>query len=249
MSKLQNKVAVITGGNSGIGKATAQAFINEGASLVIFGRNQQTMDQAVQELGPKAIGVQGDVANPDDLKNLFEVTKNTFGNIDILFVNAGVAPFVPFENADEDHFDYVMNVNVKGAYFTVQYALSILNDDASIILTSSVVNATGFPNMSVYSASKAAVRSFARTMSTELVERGIRVNVISPGPIETPLFDRTGLTQEEIAGFSQMIQGQVPLKRFGKPEEIATAAVFLASSDSSYVVGSEIVVDGGMTQV
>lgn len=249
MSKLQNKVAVITGGNSGIGKATAQAFINEGASLVIFGRNQQTMDQAVQELGPKAIGVQGDVANSDDLKNLFKVTKNAFGNIDILFVNAGVAPFIPFENADEDHFDHVMNINVKGAYFTVQNALSILNEGASIILTSSVVNATGFPNMSVYSASKAAVRSFARTMSTELVGRGIRVNVISPGPIETPLFDRVGLTQEQLEDFSQTIQEQVPLKRFGQPEEIANAAVFLASSDSSYVVGSEIVVDGGMTQV
>lgn len=249
MGRLENKVAVITGGNSGIGKATAQRFVEEGAKVVIFGRNLDTLNQAAAEIGANCLPVQGDVTDAHDLKNLYQSVLNQYGKINVLFANAGVAPFVPLEQVDEQHFDQVMNINVKGVYFTVKHALTAMADGASVILNSSIVNATGYPNLSVYSASKAAVRSFARTFSAELASRKIRVNVISPGATETPLFAHTGLTPEELQGFAQSISSQVPLRRFGSPHEIAEAVVFMASDESSYMVGAEMVVDGGLTQV
>lgn len=247
--KLNNKVAVITGGNSGIGLATAQAFIQEGAKVTIFGRNAQTLDEAVKTLGEKAIAVQGDVTNWDNLETLFTTTKNTFGSVDVLFINAGLAQFAPIEATSEELFDRVMDVDFKGAYFTIQKALPYLNDGASIILTTSGTNAMGMPGTSVYAASKAALRSLARTLSAELIGRGIRVNAVSPGPIETPIYGRMGMSQEQVEGLGQSIIQQVPMQRFGKSEEIASAVLFLASADSTYILGSELVVDGGLTQL
>lgn len=247
--KLNSKVAVITGGNSGIGLATAQAFIQEGASVTIFGRNPQTLDEAVKTLGEKAIAVQGDVTNWDNLETLFTTTKNTFGGVDVLFINAGLAQFAPIEATSEELFDHIMDVDFKGAYFTIQKALPYLNDGASIILTTSGTNVMGMPGTSVYAASKAALRSLARTLSAELIGRGIRVNAISPGSIETPIYGRMGMSQAQVEGLGQSIIQQVPMQRFGKSEEIASAVVFLASADSSYVLGTELVVDGGLTQL
>ncbi len=249
MGKLNGKVAVVTGGNSGIGLATARAFINEGAKVVIFGRSQASLDSAVGELGENAIAVQGDVSNLSDLDRLFATTQETFGNVDIVFANAGVAPVMPLSIATEEHFEQVMNINVKGVYFTVQKALPVLNDGASIILNTSIVNEKGFPNFTVYSASKAAVRSFARTLSAELAERGIRVNAVSPGMVETPIFGKMGLSQEEASQFGESVVQQIPMHRVGRPEEIANAVLFLASDDSSYVLGTELPVDGGIAQL
>jgi NAD(P)-dependent dehydrogenase (short-subunit alcohol dehydrogenase family) len=249
MAKLTGKVAVITGGNSGIGLATAQAFIQEGAKVSIFGRNAQTLDEAAKALGEKAIAVQGDVTNQENLETLFTTTQNAFGKVDVLFINAGVAQFAPIEATTEEIFDHIMDVDLKGAYFTIQKALPYLNDGASIILTTSGSNMMGMPNTSVYAASKAALRSLARTLSAELIGRGIRVNAVSPGPIETPIYGRMGMSQEQIDGMGQSIIQQVPMRRFGKSEEVASAVLFLASSDSSYVLGTELVVDGGLTQI
>jgi NAD(P)-dependent dehydrogenase (short-subunit alcohol dehydrogenase family) len=247
--KFNNKVAVITGGNSGIGLATAQNFIQEGAKVVIVGRNQDSVNEAVKSLGNGAIGIQGDVSNLDDLDRLYTIVRDRALKIDILVVNAGVAPFRPVERVDEAHFDKIMDVNVKGAYFTVQKALPILNEGASIVLVASSATAIGLPGTSVYSASKAALRSFARTLSAELVGRGIRVNTVSPGPVETPLFGKTELSPEAIEEVGETILNQVPMKRMAQSEEIAKTIAFLASSDSSYVLGAELFVDGGMAQV
>jgi NAD(P)-dependent dehydrogenase (short-subunit alcohol dehydrogenase family) len=247
--KLNNKIAVITGGNSGIGLATAQAFIQQGAKVAIFGRNAETLESARQALGEKAIAVQGDVTNLDNLETLFTTTKNTFGGVDVLFINAGLAEFAPIEAVSEKTFDHIMDVDFKGAYFTIQKALPYLNDGASIILTTSGTNVMGMPGTSVYAASKAALRSLARTLSAELVGRGIRVNAVSPGPIETPIYGRMGMTQEQAQELGQSVIQQVPMRRFGKSEEVASAVVFLASADSSYVLGTELVVDGGLTQL
>lgn len=249
MRKLEGKVAVITGGNSGIGLATAQEFVTEGGKVVIFGRNQQTLDESAQRLNGSSLAVQGDVSNLADLDRLFAETESSFGKIDILFVNAGVAQFAPVDAVSESFFDGLMNVNVKGAYFTVQKALPYLNDNASIILTTSVANQLGMVGGSVYSATKAAVRSLARSLSAELNSRGIRVNAVSPGPIETPIFGRMGMSEEEIKGFGQAMIEQVPMRRLGDAEEIAKAVTFLASADSSYMMGAELVVDGGMSQL
>lgn len=249
MAQLSGKVAVVTGGNSGIGLSTAQAFIDQGASVVIFGRNQETLDRAVETLGPDAVGVQGDVTRIEDLDRLFSVAKDRFGRIDILFANAGFGEFAPVDATTEEQYDRMFDVNVKGSFFTVQRALPHLNDGASIVLTTSVVNVAGMPNMSVYAATKAAVRSLARTLSADLLDRGIRVNAVSPGPIETPFFGNTGLPQEAIDGFAEQIANQVPLKRFGQPNEIADAVVFLASGASAFMVGSELPVDGGLSQL
>lgn len=246
--KLENKVAVVTGGNSGIGLATAKAFKDEGAKVVIFGRNQETLDSAAQELGD-VLAVQGDVTNLADLDRLYAETVEKYGKIDVLFANAGVGKMAPVGAVDEAFFDQISNINFKGAYFTVQKAIDHLNDGASVVLTTSIVNEMGMDAFSVYSATKAAVRSLARSFSGELISRGIRVNAVSPGPIETPIFNRMGLSQQEIEGFGASILSTHPMQRFGKPEEIASAAVFLASDDSSYVLGAELVVDGGMSQI
>jgi NAD(P)-dependent dehydrogenase (short-subunit alcohol dehydrogenase family) len=243
MEKLKGKVAVITGGSSGIGLATVKRFVEEGAYVFITGRRQAELDAAVREIGANVAGVQGDVANLADLDRLYATVGRQKGRMDVLFANAGVVEFVPLSSITEEHFDRVFNINVRGVLFTVQKALPLFNDGGSIILTSSGVSIKGFAAASVYSATKAAVRSFARCWTTDLKERRIRVNVISPGPIETPMFAQ--VPQEEIT----RITSTVPMGRMGKPDEIASAAVFLASDESSYVTGIELFVDGGVAQV
>ncbi len=247
--KLEHKVAVITGGNSGIGLSIAREFVNQGADVVIFGRSEASLERATHEIGNGTLAVRGDVTSLTDLDRLFESTVEKFGKIDVLVVNAGVVRPTPIDQIDEDNFDYHANINFKGAFFTVQRALPHLNDGASLILNSSIANAVGMPGMSVYGATKAAVRSLARTLTAELAPRGIRVNTLSPGAIETPLWGRTGLSDSELKELSAGIGAQVPLGRFGSSEEMAKAALFLASEDSSYVAGAELVADGGMTQV
>jgi NAD(P)-dependent dehydrogenase (short-subunit alcohol dehydrogenase family) len=249
MGKLTGKTAVITGGNSGIGLATAKAFVDEGAKVVLFGRDAATLDRAVTALGPTATGVQGDVTSAEDLTRLFDTVKRQHGGVDILFANAGVAEFVPISAMTAEHFDKLFDINVKGVLHTVVKAQAVLRDGASIVLTTSGANEIGMPGTSVYSATKAAVRSFARTLSAELIGRGIRVNAVSPGPVATPIFGRMGMNEEQMRGLESQMASQVPLKRVADPSEIARAVLFLASSDSSYVVGAELVVDGGLTQL
>jgi len=247
--KLEGKVAVITGGNSGIGLATAKRFQEEGARVAIAGRSKKTLDEAVKTIGNGVVAVQADVAKLADVDKLYAEVSKKLGKIDVLFVNAGVAKFAPFAETSESLYDEQFDINTKGAYFTIQKAIPFLNDGASIILNTSVVDDLGSPNTSAYAATKAALRSFARTAAAELVGRGIRVNTVAPGPIVTPIFGRTGLPQEAIDDFAKGVLTQVPMKRFGQPEEVAGAVAFLASQDASYITGVEINVDGGMGQV
>ena len=249
MLKLAGKTAIITGGNSGIGLATAHAFVREGARVILFGRSRQTLDAAVDSLEGKAISVQGDVKNMADLDRLHQVARDNFGGLDILFVNAGIAQAAPLEATLEELFDEVMGINFKGAYFSIQKVLPLLNDNASIVLNTSGTHVMGIPTISVYSASKAALRSLARTLSAELVGRGIRVNAISPGPVETPIHHRFNLPKAEAEKLGSLLKERISMQRFGKPEEIANAVVFLASSDASFVLGAELDVDGGFTQL
>lgn len=249
MKRLEGKVAVVTGGNSGIGLASAKRLQEEGARVAIAGRSKKTLDEAVKTIGNGVLAVQTDVANLADIDKLYTEVSKKLGKIDVLFVNAGVAKFAPFEQTSESLFDENFSINTRGAFFTIQKALPYLNDGASIILNSSVANATGMPGTSAYSATKAALRSFARTTAAELAGRGIRVNVVSPGPIVTPIFGRTGLPKEAVDEFAKEVIATVPLKRFGQPEEVAGAVAFLASSDASYITGVELNVDGGLGQV
>lgn len=249
MSKFAGKVAVVTGGNSGVGLATAKKFAAEGAKVVISGRDQTTLDAAAREIGGDILVVKADVTSLSDLDRLFTETKTKFGGIDVLFVNAGVAKFAPLADTNESLFDEIVDINLKGAFFTVQNALPLLNDNASIIFTTTTAHQLGLHSSSVYAASKAAVRSFARTLSAELIDRGIRVNAVAPGPIETPIHRRTGLPTEAVQEMAAGILGRVPMKGFGSPEEVANAVLFLASPESSYVLGVEIAVDGGMAQL
>jgi NAD(P)-dependent dehydrogenase (short-subunit alcohol dehydrogenase family) len=249
MKRLEGKVAVVTGGNSGIGLATAKQFRDEGAHVAISGRSQKTLDEAAKELGKDALVVQADVSKLGDTEKFFPAVEKRFGKIDVLFVNAGIAKFVPVDQVSEEQYDEIFDINAKGAYFTVRRALPYLNDGASIILNTSVVSHKGFPAASVYSGTKAAMRSFTRTLAAELAARNIRVNAVAPGPIETPIFERTGLSKEERDDFAKNAIAAVPLKRFGKPEEVATTVAFLASKDASYITGVELDVDGGMGQV
>ena len=249
--KLHKKIAVITGGNSGIGLATAREFKANGAKVVIFGRSRETLDQAAAWLGSDVLAVQGDVRNPDDLDCLFAETVARFGRIDVLMANAGIAKFAPVAVMSEALFDELNDVLYKGVFFTVQKALPHLNDGASVILTGSAdSDKLGRIGTSVYSAAKAAVRTLARSMSVELLPRRIRVNVVSPGMTDTPIITREGgmpgATPEQIA---EVITKTIPLRRRAKPEEIAKAILFMASDDSSYCVGSELMVDGGLTQL
>jgi len=249
LGKLEGKIALVTGGNSGIGLATAKQFVNEGAYVFITGRRDPELGAAVKEIGRNVSGVQGDVSNLDDLDRLFVQIKREKGKLDIVFANAGVARFARLGTITEEFYDSIFNINVKGLLFTVQKALPLLPDGASIILNSSIVGSKGLSMNSVYSATKAAVRSFARTWTTDLKDRRIRVNAVSPGSIDTPgLSDLLG-SSETGQQRLQMIRNTVPLGRLGTPDEIAKAVVFLASDDSSYVTGIELFVDGGFAQV
>ena len=248
-NKLKGKVAVITGGNSGIGLATAKLFRDEGATVVITGRRMEAVEAAVKEIGGKTFGFTSDTSDLKAIRDLYSIVSSQVGKIDILFLNAGMAKFGPVDSVDEATFDEMLNVNLKGLFFNIQHALPVLNDHASIVLNTTVGDQKGFPGTSVYSATKAAVRSLARTLSAELVHRGIRVNAVAPGPIETPLFGKLGVPAEGIPGMMEGFREVVPMKRFGRAEEVAKAALFLGSEDSSYVLGAELMVDGGMTQL
>ena len=249
MGKLEGKIALITGGNSGIGLATAKQFVNEGAYVFITGRRDPELAAAVREIGRHVTGVRGDVSNLGDLDRLFTQIRREKGTLDIVFANAGAATYAHFGTITEEHYDSIFNINVKGLLFTVQKALPLLPDGASIILSASIVATKGLPANSVYSATKAAVRSFARTWTTDLKDRRIRVNAVSPGPIDTPglndLVASTGAGEQRL----KMLSNSVPLGRLGTPNEIAKAVVFLASDDSSYITGTELFVDGGFAQV
>jgi NAD(P)-dependent dehydrogenase (short-subunit alcohol dehydrogenase family) len=241
--KLSGKVAVITGGTEGIGFATAQLFANEGAHVFITGRRQKELDEAVTAIGHNVTGIQGDVTNLADLDRLYEVVAKVKGQIDIILANAGYGEFVPLGKITEEHFDKLFNVNVKGALFTVQKGLPLLKDGGSIIITGSVAGSKGTPAFGVYGATKAAVRSFVRTWTSDLKDRRIRSNVLSPGPINTPLMSR------QPADVIARIASTVPMGRIGESEEVAKAALFLASDDSSFVTGIELFVDGGRAQI
>jgi NAD(P)-dependent dehydrogenase (short-subunit alcohol dehydrogenase family) len=247
--RLEGKVALITGGTSGIGLATAKQFVDEGASVYITGRRDKELAAAVKEVGKNVTGIQGDVSNLGDLDRLFAQIKREKGKLDIVFANAGVAKFAAFGTITEELYDWTFDINVKGLLFTVQKALPLLPDGASIILNSSVVGSKGLPINSVYSATKAAIRSFARTWTTDLKDRRIRVNAVSPGSIDTP--GLSGLLGSSETGQQRlkMISNNVPLGRLGTPDEIAKAVVFLASDDASFVTGAELFVDGGFAQV
>lgn len=249
MSKLTGKVAVITGGNSGMGLATARLFAAEGAQVIITGRRQKDLDEAVASIGSNIEGIQGDISKLEDLDRLHDHLKAKYGRVDIIFANAGLGQFVPFGSVTEEHFDLTFGVNVRGTFFTVQKLLPLVPDGGSIILNTSIAANSGMEAFSVYSASKAAVRSFARSWTNDLKERKIRVNALSPGPIDTPIFGKAGLNEEQVAGFKEGIKQQVPLGRVGHVDEIAKPALFLASDDSSYITGIELTVDGGMSQI
>jgi NAD(P)-dependent dehydrogenase (short-subunit alcohol dehydrogenase family) len=247
MQKLKNKVAVITGGGSGIGLATAKRFITEGAKVAITGRSQKTLDKAIKELGNDAVlAVQGDVSNLNDLVRIYNSIESKFGKIDIIVVNAGVYVIGPLTEFTEEMFDKVSDINFKGAFFTVQKALPVLNNGASVILISSTVNGKGIPNHAAYSATKAAIRSLARSFSAELLDRKIRVNTISPGPIDTPVFDSVTGSAEESKAMAEAMGNFTPLKRLGSPNEIASAAIYLASDESAFMLGTEMLLDGGL---
>ncbi len=247
--RLDGKTAVVTGGNSGIGLAIAHALKAAGARVALTGRRADETAAAAREVGGGTLGIVGDVADLADLDRLFAEVRERLGTIDVLVANAGLGIVRPLGETTEADYDHMMDVNAKGTFFTVQKALPHLNDGASIVLTGSIAAHAGMPGFSVYSATKAAIRSFARTFAAELAPRGIRVNVLSPGPIATPIFDKMGLEKAQVDAFAEHIGTQVPLGRFGRPDEMAQAALFLASPASSYVTGADLQADGGLTQV
>jgi NAD(P)-dependent dehydrogenase (short-subunit alcohol dehydrogenase family) len=249
MGKLDGKIALITGGSTGIGLATAKLFQEEGAQVIVTGRNQDAIRAAAKELGSSAVAISSDTSKLAEISRLIETIRQRFGRIDILFANAGIARFQPFGEIEESFFDDHFNTNVKGLYFTIQTALSLIPSGGSILITASVVSKKGFPGSSVYAATKAAVRSFGRTLATELAPRGIRVNTLSPGPVATPLFDKMGLAEEAIGQMQARMADHTALKRMGTSEEIARAALFLSSSDASLIVGAELFADGGLAEL
>src|SRR5262245_14529112 len=247
--RFKDKVAVVTGGNSGIGLATAKAFLREGAKVAITGRSESTLKAAQEELGPEVLVIRADMSRLPEIDAGMQRIKEKFGRIDVLFVNAGIGRFVPFEEVTEEFFDQTMATNLKGAFFTVQKAVPLLSRGSAVVLNASINAHLGFPGSTVYGASKAAVVNLARTLSADLLGRGVRVNAVSPGPVSTPIFDRMGLRKEEASQMKEQITEKVPLKRFGKPDEIAAAVLYLASTESAFVVGTELVVDGGFIEL
>lgn len=249
MSRLKNKVVLITGGNSGIGLATAQLFVMEGAKVAITARRQEAVDNYNANASADTFAILADASKPTDNAKVFNAISERFGKLDVLFLNAGIAVPTPIDNVNADHYNTHWDTNFRGPIFTVQAALPYLNEGSSIIFNTSISNVKGMAGMGVYAATKAGLRSLVRTLTVELAGRKIRVNAVSPGPIGTPIYDKMGLTEEEKNGFAAGIQSQVPLGRFGEPNEVANAVLFLASEESSYVSGAEIPVDGGMAQV
>ena len=249
MTKLSGKVALITGGNSGIGLATAKLFVEEGARVAITSRRQEAVDEYNANASEDTFAVLADASKPEDNQSVFQQVAEKFGKIDILFLNAGIGKPAPINVMPQELYDSLWDTNFKGPFFTTQAALEYLNDNASIIYNTSIANVKGMPGMSVYGATKAGLRSLVRTLTVELAERGIRVNALSPGPVETPIWNKMEIPEEAQKEFGAQILQQVPLGRMGRPEEIANAALFLASDDSSYVNGIELPVDGGMAQV
>lgn len=249
MGKLDNKVALVTGGTSGIGLATAKRFAAEGAQVYVTGRRQKELDAAVKEVGHGTVGVQGDVSRLADLDRLFDTIKTQKGRLDTVFANAGGGDFGPLGMLTEEHFDKMFNNNVKGTVFTVQKALPLMPEGSTIVLMASVAGVKGMPAFSIYSGAKAAVRNFARGWAVDLKDRKIRVNAVSPGLIPTPGYNTMGLTNEQIGGFVTSMLPVIPQNRAGTPDDVAKAVVFLASDDSSYVNGTELFVDGGMAQI
>jgi NAD(P)-dependent dehydrogenase (short-subunit alcohol dehydrogenase family) len=246
--KLKNKIAVITGGNSGIGLATAHEFKAQGARVIIIGRKPDAVAAAAREVGGDTLGLVADVSRVTDLEKVFATIRDQVGHVDILFANAGIAKFLPIADVTEEFFVEHMSINVKGAYFTAQKALPLLSEGASVIFTSSTVAHFGMPGSSVYSMTKVALINLAKTLAIELAGRKIRVNVVSPGPIATPIFGKMGLPEAAANEMGGAILAQVPLGRFGEASEIAKAVAYLASSDAAFVTGTELLVDGGMAQ-
>lgn len=249
MQRFKNKFALITGGTNGMGFATAQQFINEGGNVIITGRSAETVDKAVEKLGANAFGIVSNAGNMKDIFLLQEQVKQYTENIDLLFVNAGYGTFAPIEYVDEAHFDELFNMLVKGTFFTVQQIAPLMKKGSAIILNTSVVTEMGMQNFSVYSAAKSAVQSFIKTFASEFTEKGIRVNGISPGYIKTNGFNNTGLSPEQIEGAVQSIIPTIPFKRFGEPSEIASAVLFLASQEASYIHGTELTMDAGISVI
>lgn len=247
--RFKDKVAVVTGGNSGIGLATARAFLREGAKVAITGRSDATLKTAQKDLGPDVLVIRADASRVAETAAAMDRIKERFGRIDALFVNAGIGKFVPFEEVTEAFFDETMATNLKGVFFTVQKAVPLLSRGAAVVLNASINAHLGMPGSTVYGASKAAVVNLAKTLSADLLPRGVRVNVVSPGPVTTPILDRMGMPEDQTRQLKDQITQRVPLKRFGQPDEIAAAVLYLASSESAFVVGTELVVDGGMTQL
>lgn len=243
------KVALVTGGNSGIGLATALAFSKAGARVVITGRDLSTLDTAAAQLGHDAVAVKNDAGSVVDGAKLVALMRQKGLRLDAVFINAGLAKLVPFEAVSEEMWDAAFNTNVKGPYFLIKDLLPILNPGAAIVLNGSINAHIGMPNSSVYAASKAALISLAKTLSSELLSKGVRVNVVSPGPVSTPLYGRLGLPDKQLSDAAANIQAQIPLKRFGTPDEIASAVLYLASPESAFIVGTELVADGGMSQL
>lgn len=247
--KLSNKIALITGGTSGIGLEAARLFHNEGAHVIIVGRDPARLQSVTQELGSNVTAFQGDVKKLSDIESVVGKIRKQFGRIDVLFANAGMGIASPLDSITEDQIDEQFDVNFKGVFFTVQKAAPLMSQGGSIVLTTSFLNEVGAPGLSILSASKAAVRSLARSLGAELAPRGIRVNAVSPGPVSTPFHGKLGLSAQQLDQAASTIEAQVPLQRFGEAAEIAKAAVFLASDDASFMTGSELIVDGGLTQL